>query len=202
MLRRATALTKRKGEAMGTIRFRGRLEAASQRQRRLRARVAPPAQGQRDAFDAKNVTSPVFILVFSAMALGLNWLWEMIQMPAFANMRGLSWAETAGRCLLAAAGDVLALWLMLLGATLLNGLARHRSLGRPFVFYGGATAIGLAVAGVIERVALPLGRWSYASGMPLIPFVGVGLWPFLQLAVLFPLAHGTAAWAMRGLAPE
>ena len=39
-------------------------------------------------------------------AFALNWLWEMLQMPAFVEMAGRSWAETALPCARAAVGDV------------------------------------------------------------------------------------------------
>ena len=43
-------------------------------------------------------------LVLSAFAL--NWLWDMLQMPAFEEMAGRSWGETALPCARAAVGDV------------------------------------------------------------------------------------------------
>src|SRR5438093_1174795 len=36
----------------------------------------------------------------------LNWLWEMVQMPAYVEMVGRSWAETILPCTIAALGDV------------------------------------------------------------------------------------------------
>ena len=37
---------------------------------------------------------------------------------------------------------------------------------------------------LVERIALQTGMWRYSPSMPVIPVVGVGLWPFLQLPVL------------------
>src|SRR5713226_9123430 len=46
-----------------------------------------------------------FAALFVA-AFGLNWLWEMAQMPAYAEMAGRSWRETLPRCTVATLGDV------------------------------------------------------------------------------------------------
>ena len=39
-------------------------------------------------------------------AFGLNWLWEMVQMPAYVQMAGRSWTEATLPCALASLGDV------------------------------------------------------------------------------------------------
>lgn len=43
---------------------------------------------------------------------------------------------------------------------------------------------GFIVATFIEWHALALGKWSYNFWMPIVPYLGIGLTPFLQLAVL------------------
>jgi hypothetical protein len=43
---------------------------------------------------------------------------------------------------------------------------------------GGLISVGL------ERTALSAGRWAYGSAMPVIPGLGVGLTPVLQMALL------------------
>ena len=46
------------------------------------------------------------------------------------------------------------------------------------------TGIAMTVASVIERNAITTHKWAYAPAMPIVPFLEVGLSPFLQLALL------------------
>lgn len=45
-----------------------------------------------------------FFTVLFVVSFGLNWPWEMVQMAAYAEMTGRSWAETAPRCTIASPG--------------------------------------------------------------------------------------------------
>src|SRR5437016_5410533 len=47
-----------------------------------------------------------FFAAVVTAAFCLNWLWEMVQMAAYVEMAGRSWAETLLPCTLAALGDV------------------------------------------------------------------------------------------------
>jgi hypothetical protein len=62
-------------------------------------------------------------------------------------------------------------WCRRAGASLIAALA----------LLGGLISVGL------ERAALSAGRWAYGSATPLIPGLGVGLTPVLQMALLPPL---------------
>lgn len=42
---------------------------------------------------------------------------------------------------------------------------------------------GLSIATLVELVALNLGMWQYKANMPIVPLLGVGLSPFVQLAI-------------------
>lgn len=44
--------------------------------------------------------------------------------------------------------------------------------------------LGAMTATIIEWHALRTGRWTYNSLMPLIPWLGVGLYPVLQMAIV------------------
>jgi hypothetical protein len=126
-----------------------------------------------------------FLAALAVVAFGLNWLWEMLHMPAYADMAGRSWRETAGRCAAASLGDVA----LTLGVYGLGALAA----GRPrwgaeggWNAYAAAGLLGAVFAAAVEWKALADGRWSYTDAMPVVPALGVGLWPLLQLAVLVP----------------
>lgn len=50
-------------------------------------------------------------------------------------------------------------------------------------------AIGILVAILIELYALNTGRWAYNAFMPIIPILGVGLTPTIQLGLLGYLSY-------------
>jgi len=60
--------------------------------------------------------------------------------------------------------------------------------------YATAAVLGLAYA------ALAAGRWSYTERMPVVPGLGAGLWPLLQMTLLPPLTFWIARrWAGRSV---
>ena len=138
-----------------------------------------------------------FLGTFSAASFILNWPWEMLQMPAYVEMSGRSWGQTAIPCTIATLGDV-GLSLGIYGvAALAAGRLRWGMTGGWHVYLASAV-LGVVTATAIEWWALANDRWTYSSAMPKMPLTGVGLWPFLQLTVLVPLA----LWiARRGARP-
>ena len=141
-------------------------------------------------------TSPALRSFFAALSLtafGLNWLWEMAQMPAYAEMAGRLWRDTALRCMQATLGDVaITFGIYGVGALAARQL-RWGTTGR-WNIYATAALLGGACATAIEWRALASGRWSYTDSMSIVPVVGVGLWPLLQLTLLVPLALALARW--------
>ena len=130
------------------------------------------------------------LAVLSAAAFGLNFPWEMLQMPAYAEMAGRPWPETAFICLAASLGDA-AITLGIYGLVALFSLRQEVKVKRHHhYYYALASLLGAVSAVAIERVALSLGRWSYMGLMPVVPVLGVGLWPLLQLTLLVPAALG------------
>lgn len=117
-----------------------------------------------------------------AIALPLNFAWELLQAPAYRSM-GDTWLEGVLVCLRATLGDgVIFLGLFGVG-TLLFG--RHwfapARIGRYAAILGVAVTIQIAV----EWAALAAGRWNYAAWHPRV--FGAGLLPILQAVVLVPL---------------
>lgn len=136
-----------------------------------------------------------FLTVLFAVAFALNWPWEMLQMPAYAEMAGRTWRATALRCTVATLGDAavtLGIWGV---GSLAAGRLRGGWGGRWNVLATGALS-GALMAAAIEWTALGSGRWSYTERMPIVPVLGVGLWPLLQLTLLVPAAIWLAGrWA-------
>lgn len=138
----------------------------------------------------------LFVAALLVSAFGLNWLWEMAQMPAYAEMAGRSWGQTVPTCTLAAVGDV-GMTLAIYAAGALAAGSLRWGLQRRWNVYAAAAILGAAAATAIEWRALASGRWSYAERMPIVPVLGVGLWPLLQLTLLVPAALWIAAWWVR-----
>ena len=130
----------------------------------------------------------LFVATF-LVAVGLNFLWEMLQSALFAPMGGT--VQPVWRCFVASLGDgIIILAVAAIGALLFR---RFDWFVRPgpagYVFM---TVFGAVVATSIERWALSTGRWAYAVGMPLISVLNVGLVPVLQMVILPPLVFALA----------
>lgn len=129
----------------------------------------------------------IFAAALAAVAFVLNWAWEMAQMSAYRELAGRSWAETLVPCTAAAAGDVgLTFAVFGLGALASGRLSWGEE--RRWNVYAAAALLGVVLAVAVEWRAAASGRWSYTDRMPIVPVLGVGLWPLLQLVVLVPLS--------------
>lgn len=142
----------------------------------------------------RSVRSYVAALFIAAFVL--NWVWEMLQMPAYVEMADRPWGEALGICTLATLGDVVVTWAIYGIGTLAAGQLRWGMSSKWNIYATGALLGGLAAVG-IEWKALAAGHWSYNDRMPIVPVLGVGLWPLVQLTILAPLAFGVAAWWSR-----
>ncbi len=132
----------------------------------------------------------LFAALFVASA-GLNWLWEMLQMPAYVQTRERSWRETMLLCTAASIGDaVITIAIYGVGVIATSRLRWARKGG--WRVYAGAALLGAACAATIELMALATGHWSYSGRMPTV--LGVGVWPLLQLTLLVPASLWIAAW--------
>jgi hypothetical protein len=134
-----------------------------------------------------------FFAALCLAAFGLNWPWEMAEMPGYAEMGGRPWGETVLRCTVATLGDV-AMTFAVYGIGALAAGRLRWGIAARWNVYATATLLGGACAVAVEYYALASGRWSYTDRMPIVPLLGVGLWPLLQLALLVPLAIFLAAW--------
>ena len=141
---------------------------------------------------SSTIAPRAYVAALLAVSFGVNWVWEVAQMAAYAPAPGRSRAGEFLICTLAAAGDA-ALTLFVFDAV---AVVKHP--GRwvwdgGWKAYGAAALAGGALAVLIERLALAAGYWSYAAAMPRVPVLGVGLLPFVQLTLLVPFALWAAA---------
>ena len=136
-----------------------------------------------------------YVAALLAVSFAVNWVWEVVQMAAYAPAEGLSRAEEFLVCTLASVGDA-ALTLLVFGAAAVVKRPRQWVWDGGWKAYGVAALAGGALAVLIERAALAAGYWSYAPGMPRVPVLGVGLLPYAQLTLLVP----SSLWAAARLA--
>lgn len=121
------------------------------------------------------------------VAFVLHWAWEATHAVAFAESAG-PFLFRLRHCLPMAATD--AVWTLGLWA-LVGGLsASGRPTPRRLVALG---ILGALTAILLERSALAEHRWTYNALMPVLPVLGVGLWPVLQMTAV-PVV---SAWLSR-----
>ena len=122
-------------------------------------------------------------------AILLNYPWEFLQVPLFDRMPDAPHWEAIKSCTRATLGDAV---IMLIAYGSIAAVARDRRwfvaprAGQVALF----SSVGVSITIAIERMALGglwMGGWAYASDMPIVPVIGVGLSPVLQWVVLPPL---------------
>lgn len=134
-----------------------------------------------------------FLAGLSIVAFALNWWWEMLQMPAFLQMMGRPWRSTVLLCTFASLGDA-AVTLAIYTAVALGVRNWRWAVAGRWQAYLAAALSGGIIAVAIEKAALAASAWSYSSRMPIVPVLGVGLVPLLQLTLLVPFAIRLSAW--------
>ena len=137
-----------------------------------------------------------FLAALSLTAFGLNWAWEMVQMPAFVEMAGRSWSQTATVCTAATLGDVVITLAIYAVGALAAGNIRWGMTGNWNV-YATTILLGGVFAAAFEWFSLATDRWKYNEHMPIVPVLKVGLWPLLQLTLLVPLSFWIALWLIK-----
>jgi hypothetical protein len=123
------------------------------------------------------------------IALG-NMLWEVTQLPAFADWSEASWKWLAFIAVMGTLGDILiaatSLVLVLVIVDDESWPGQRLSYWRVATL---ATLSGVVYTTYSEwRHAVVLHHWRYSNRMPLVPILGVGLFPLLQWILIPPIA--------------
>jgi hypothetical protein len=114
---------------------------------------------------------------------------------AFYEWWGASWVTGLLICLQAALGDGL-LVLALYGLGYAFFRRREWILQPGVAGYTLLVLAGMVIAVAIEMHALAWGRWAYNARMPIIPGIGVGLIPVVQMMMLPLLAAHLTRWRL------
>ena len=125
------------------------------------------------------------LLITFGLAFLLNLVWEFSHRVLYLNYQG--GAITPFILARAALADAVFVVLLVALAQKIRG---NKLL---FVIVG-----GLAISVAIEFWGLGTGRWTYNDLMPLIPILGIGLSPAIQLAVTGGLVEGVVyGWSRK-----
>ena len=128
-----------------------------------------------------------FYVYLAVISFALNWIWEIAQMSAYRTAEK-SWGETLFFCTLATFIDVLVV-------LAIHGAAVFFINRRGWKFYLTAALLGAVCAVLFEKIAFAFGWWRYDEGMIVVPVLGTGLLPFVQLTTLAPVSVWLAAKA-------
>ena len=125
---------------------------------------------------------PVFVFSFL-----LHFVWEFLQVPAYAGMAELPHWEGVKLCTSATIGDVgfalAAFWTASVIARSRLWLLRPRP-SETAIFLAAGVALTVGFEYYYTNLSL---RWTYSELMPLVPPFGTGLSPLLQWLAIPPL---------------
>lgn len=121
------------------------------------------------------------IALIFVLAFALNIAWENLHAPLYVHYRGAPITELI--LLRSALVDALLIAIICAPFLWVATLKKRSWLIVP---------IGIVLAIYLELWALDSGRWAYNSLMPILPFLGVGLTPTIQLGLLGWISYKTA----------
>lgn len=122
----------------------------------------------------------------------LNFPWEVAQMPLYVEEG--SWFDFALHCIIPSLGDGLIVMLIFGVGWAVRG--RSDWTDQPgWAAYALMLMTGFSVAVIVEWVGFyGLNRWSYTASMPVLPGLGVGVVPVLQMLILPPFIFKMTGW--------
>ena len=124
-------------------------------------------------------------VLLSSAAFVVHLAWELVQCPIF-FVHG-TYDPTWRGMIIAALGDVGITWLIYVGVAAASRCWRWDH--RPWRATQWLTlvAAALAIGAFVEWRGVGIGRWRYTDAMPVIPGLGIGLVPIVQMLLLTPL---------------
>lgn len=132
-------------------------------------------------------TCTILIIV----SFAVHFVWEYAHFSLYAGYE--QWSGSVPAYFLATVGDVL----YTLGAfALVSGIKKSYEWisSATLADYLMLVTLGCLIALLVEYKGLALDRWEYLPEMPLIPLLGVGISPILQMAILLPITFAVTQW--------
>jgi len=148
--------------------------------------------GMRGSIKDMKQTGFFYILIFVSLALHV--VWESLHVELYTGYEHITGLPIV---LYASLGDVLYTFLALGVVALFRDLPRALFSMHPRDYIGLAV-LGFFISVFVEYKAFFFMRWEYTDAMPIIPFLGIGLSPVLQMTILLPLSVWIS-WYIYGL---
>jgi hypothetical protein len=122
--------------------------------------------------------------------LAVNFVWEILQLPAFAYWRERGWRWIAFIVAIGTAGDiVIAATSLVLGLVVFDDEQWPERTASYWRVAIAASVFGPSYTTYSEwRHAVVLRHWSYSALMPVVPGLGIGVFPLLQWILIPPTA--------------
>jgi len=130
---------------------------------------------------SRKISARAFYGVLFAAAFGLNLVWETAQMFAYQTELNEGWLKVFISCTGASVIDAVV-------TVAIYALLARLMKPNNAKFYIGAAVLGALCAIGFEWLAFRFGLWSYSEQMMVLPAIGTGLLPFIQLTILVPSA--------------
>ncbi len=127
-----------------------------------------------------------YVLNVLLFAFLFNTVWEILQIPLYKE-GAYSWSHVLF-CVLASVADAIMVLLIYFGFSFIykNPVWIKKMNPEKIIFLILAGGVGAVLA---ETRHLSIGTWSYATAMPIIPVLNVGLSPVLQFMILPSLIY-------------
>jgi hypothetical protein len=125
------------------------------------------------------------VATFAIASVLLQWAWEVAHGPAYVET-ALPLSNRIWHCAPMALVDAAWSALLVAAAAILApqiGWSSRRAVAWT------TAALGTVTATAFEMWAVGRGRWTYNGYMPVLPLVGAGVWPVLQMSLLPPAAY-------------
>ncbi|MGE0525987.1 MAG: hypothetical protein AB7G93_13185 [Bdellovibrionales bacterium] len=127
----------------------------------------------------------LFVMYFSAFGYLLHLGWEYLQCAPFFYHGEEN--PTVASMLFASTGDVFMMFLVYATVALVKGSLRWFAADWNWKTFMLIAIPSVALALLVERVGLHIGRWKYTSVNPLIPGIEISILPILQMLFINPL---------------
>jgi hypothetical protein len=124
--------------------------------------------------------------VLALVSATLHGLWEYMHISLYTGYEALGWGMPI--TVFATVGDVLYVCgvAAALSYVMRSSLLRVATLpGTTYIILG---LMGCVIALFVEYKAFYFERWHYTDMMPIVPFLGVGLSPLVQMSIVLPLS--------------
>jgi len=124
----------------------------------------------------------------------VHFVWEYLHFGLYTGYE--QWSGSTPVYWLATIGDVL----YTLGAfALVSAIKKSYEwiMNATLTDYLMLVTLGCFIALFVEYKGLALDRWQYRPDMPIIPILGVGVSPILQMSLLLPLTILVTQWMTR-----